>query len=361
MKVLFDHQIFSNQRFGGISRYFAGLNSGLNTLPDHSSTISLLYCENEYLKDYPQPLKNWGGPLLFNGHRNRTYRWNSRYTRLIVKAGKFDVFHPTYYDPAFLEYYNRPFVLTVYDMIHETLPDFFPYAKDVVATKKILIEKAEKIIAISAHTKREIARFFPDAENKTEVVYLGNTMTEQAAADLPLPPNYMLFVGERMYYKNFTAFVTAIAPVLIADPELTLICAGGRPFTENENALLQQLGINALCRHIDATDVQLKQLYQQALLFVFPSSQEGFGLPLLEAFASNCPVACSNVTSLPEIAGDAAVYFDPEDTGSIRKAVEKVIYDIPLQQQLKQQGRQRLKLFTVANCVHNTVKVYQSL
>jgi glycosyltransferase involved in cell wall biosynthesis len=359
LKILFDHQYFSTQKHGGITRYFANLNQGLNEIPGIKATIGTLYSENEYFKN--SPLNNSIGKAFFKGHNGRTYRWNKRYSNWLIKANDFDILHPTYYNTDLLKNLQRPFVITVHDMIHELFPTYFPDADIISAGKKQLIEKADAIIAISEHTKNDIIKFFPGVGAKISVVPHGYHHFDLQKANLSLPDKYILYVGDRAYYKNFNLFIKATAPILQADKDLNMVCVGGGRFNETELALLTQLKIELKCRQLTATDAELQQLYQQAQLFVFPSLQEGFGLPLLEAFANNCPVACSNATSFPEVAGDAAQYFDPLDENSIAGAVNEVLYNPGLRLRLIKEGQQRVQLFTQQNCVNNTLSVYKSV
>lgn len=349
------------QRYGGISRYFANLNNGLNKQPGFSSSISILYSENEYIKDLNFPLNNALGHRLFSGHNSRIYRWNRRYTNILLKTSKYDIFHPTYYDPYFLGRIKCPFVLTVHDMVHELLPQIFLDAEEVASRKKTLITAANKIIAISEHTKRDITRFYPEAESKISVVHHGYCKTNYGTSALILPEKYVLFVGERWHYKNFLKSIAAISNLFLKDKHLMLVCAGGGPFDKKETALFDELDISAQCMQMNANDAELGQLYREARLFFFPSLQEGFGLPILEAFAADCPVVCSNTASLPEVAGDAAYYFDPEDGPGMINTVEKVLYDSELQVKLKTAGQKRLRSFTFDTCLKNTISVYRSL
>lgn len=361
MKILFDHQKFSLQRFGGISRYFANLDKGLNTLPGVSSRIAALYSENEYVKDYSFPLNNALGRSFFEGKQKRIYKWNRRFSRWNIQAGNFDVFHPTYYDPYFIKYIKKQVVVTVHDMVHELCPQYFPDAQEVIARKRAVITKADALIAISENTREDIIKIFPEKASSITVVYHGYTFSAVSDIEIDLPEKFILFVGERWHYKNFAVFAEAVSDILKKDKSLNLICAGGKSFTESEMELLNKLGIGQQCRQIDVSDEVLKQLYKRAQVFVFPSKHEGFGLPLLEAFANYCPVACSHTSSLPEIAGDAAQYFDPDDATSIRNAVETVLFNPNLREQLKQLGASRLQQFTFDQCLHGTVEVYRSL
>jgi glycosyltransferase involved in cell wall biosynthesis len=362
MKVLFDHQTFSMQKYGGISRYFANLNHGLNTMSGISSRIATLYSENEYLTNEPLLPGSLGAKLLPKD-KDAQYKWNRRYSRWNVKAGNYDIFHPTYYDPYFIKHIRKPFVVTIHDMIYELYTELFDYtAQDIIARKKLLMDEAACIITISEHTKADILKFYPELQSKITVVPHGYSMgLSKSDTDLNLPERYILYVGDRWHYKNFQPFVKAISELLQNDTALKLICAGGGKFEEDELAIFKNLKIDRQCIQMSVTDCALMQLYSQARLFVFPSLQEGFGFPVLEAFANNCPVVCSNTTALPEVAGKAAVYFDPINLADIRQAVEQVLNNIALQADLKAKGKQQLALFTFDHCVKNTLKVYQSV
>lgn len=362
MKILFDHQTFSTQRYGGISRYFFNLYKGFNNTPGVSGKIATLYSENEYIKESPVPLNNGFGKKVFAGHQNRIYRWNKRYSSLLIRKNNFDIFHPTYYDPYFLTDLKKPFVLTVHDMIHELMATEFTDNNKVIEQKKLLIEKAAAVIAISQYTKSDIIKFYPEAEAKIRVVYHGyEYKAGNKPANLTLPHKYILFVGERYFYKNFVGMVKAIAGLLKQDSDLKLICTGGGKFTVAELDLFTDLGISDQCRQISATDTELHQLYQQATVFVFPSFSEGFGFPLLEAFTAGCPVAASDNSCFPEIGGDAAAYFNPNEEESIADTVSKLLADPALRQSYIQKGYERLKYFSIEKCVEETLAVYREV
>lgn len=362
MKVLFDHQTFSIQRYGGISRYFVNLDTGLNAIPDVRSEIAVLYSENEYLKTYPVPFNNKIGKKLFAGHFNRIYRWNRRYCELKLRSNNFDVFHPTYYDPYFIAGLKKPFVLTVHDMIHELLPNQFPDNDKVVAQKQAMITGANAIIAISDYTKNDIIKFYPQVADKITVIHHGyHFKTYEHTEGGSNNGKFILFVGERPFYKNFPNFLKAIAPLLNDDKALKLICTGGGAFSPDELQLFATLNITAQCRQVNATDKQLQQLYTEALVFVFPSFIEGFGLPLLEAFNAGCPVAASNASCFPEIGGDAVAYFNPHEVESIRHTIKTILTDANTRANYIARGRERLKLFSIEKQVKQTLDVYRQL
>ena len=162
MKILYDHQIFTTQKYGGISRYFYELISILNCEENMQTNIPLNVSNNHYLAN--KNLVNF-----FNFFPNKEFRgkfrlmmeWNKRGVIQEIKKQNFDIFHPTYYDPYFLKYIDeKPFVLTVYDMIHEKFSDFFPQNDKTSHYKKLLVEKASRIIAISYSTKQDLIDIF---------------------------------------------------------------------------------------------------------------------------------------------------------------------------------------------------------
>ncbi|MFD1257153.1 glycosyltransferase family 4 protein [Mucilaginibacter terrae] len=362
MKILFDHQTFSLQKYGGISRYFANLIKGINKSGKGYGYIMSLFSENEYIKNEHMALSNSVGQKLFNNKPKRLYNWNRRFSRWSLRLRKFDVFHPTYYDPYFIKYLKKPCVITVHDMLHELYPHYFADAQEVTARKRKVMERADLLIAISEYTRQDMIKVYPQMKDKIRVVYHGYLgLTSQPEPDHTLPAKYILFVGERWHYKNFPFFVQGISRLLTSSPELKLVCAGGKAFTADETALLEQYNIAGKCLQMDVTDVILQQLYSQAELFVFPSLHEGFGLPLLEAFANECPVICCDSSCMPEIAGNAALYFDPLQPDHLFQMVSRVLQDEELRLELKKKGLKRLELFTFDTCVQNTLQVYQSL
>ncbi len=361
MKVLFDHQTFTIQRYGGLSRYFANLHDELNKMPGVTSKIATLYSENEYINASDVPLNNALGKKLFSGHFNRTYRWNMRFSSLKIRSGNFDVLHPTYYDPYFIGDIKKPWVITIPDMIHELVPNQFADNDQVVARKKLLMEHANAIVAISNHTKQDIIKFYPQFADKIEVIHLSSDFTGMPATAPNVIGKFILFVGERRLYKNFIAFVKAIAPLLNDDKDLKLVCTGGGKFTDEEQQLITSLHIANQCQQVNAVEEELKQLYAQAAVFVFPSYLEGFGIPLLEAFHAGCPVAAANATCFPEIGGDAPAYFDPHSADSMYNTIKSVLTDDNLRAELIRKGKEQVQLFTGQKVAERSLALYKKV
>lgn len=365
MKILYDHQIFTSQKYGGISRYFYELMSEFDKIDDIKTNISLVVSNNHYIseKKYTKhfdllPNKQFRGKHRILNLFNKT---NSIYE---LKKQNFDLFHPTYYDPYFLKYLrDKPFVLTVYDMIHEKFSELFSPNDKTTEYKKLLVQKAIKVIAVSQNTKKDLIELFGTDESKIEVIYLGNSMQvdNQKSFNISLPNKYILFVGSRGGYKNFDRFLSSVAPLLVGDEDLHLICVGGGGFSASELAKIEAMKIKNQVAQYNLNDDTLAYFYSKASAFIFPSLYEGFGIPILESFACGCPLICSNTSSLPEIAEDGALYFDPYSEESICEAVKKVIYNEGLQMELRKKGFEQLKKFSWEKTAMETKKVYESV
>ena len=163
--------------------------------------------------------------------------------------------------------------------------------------------------------------------------------------------NRFLFVGGRTYYKNFSVVLEALKMV----PESTL-CVVGNAFSENELQLMDNLGIRDRIKIIKASDDELVQFYASSSALIFSSKMEGFGLPVLEAFAANCPVICSDIPVFHEVGGDAALYFDPDDPASLADAMRQ-----NMKYRCTSNLSGQLARFSWKKCAAETLEVYQSV
>ena len=362
MKILFDHQVFSWQRYGGISRYFANIYDTIKEQSDIDAGIGLLYSENYYIRDFKGFLSNDFGKLILS-KSSRRYKWNKQYSKYLIKSSDFDIFHPTYYNPYFINKIKKPYVLTVHDMIHELMPEYFNTNDQVSYQKRLCVEKASHIIAISETTKTDLINILGISDDKITVIHHGYKYHNITTNHLSNEQNgdYLLFVGDRAGYKNFTNFLSAIAPLLLERNNLRLICAGGGSFQSMERELLLRLKLTEKVTQISASEAQLHQLYANAILFVFPSLYEGFGLPLLEAFQQDCPIIASDNACFREILGNAGNYFDPLSHSEILNKVKKLVDDTLLRNELVIHGKRRLKDFTMQECMDKTINVYRNL
>lgn len=367
LKLLIDHQTFSLQSYGGISRYFANIHYTAQSRPDITSEISLLYTKNHYLKDSPFPLNNALGKLILKDS-SRCYKWNKQYSKYLIGKGNFDILHPSYYNPYFIKYAKKPVVITVHDMIHERLPEYLHPGDNYVRYKRLCIENAAHIIAISETTKRDLREFLNIEESRITVVHHGFQMNGISSSDQKEKTStpyseaeYLLFVGNRSSYKNFPTFLTAVSSLLHAEKKLKVYCAGGGAFEVAEQEQILRLKLEDKIVQLNPTDDQLTNLYQNARAFIFPSLYEGFGLPILEAFKNNCPVIASDHACFREIGGDAIAYFNPHDPHSILKAIQDSITNSTVSAHLIKNGQHQLRKFTIETCMDKTMAVYSNL
>lgn len=357
MKVLYDHQVFSWQKIGGISRYFVEL---MKHLPnDVEWKDSIVLSDNVYLKECSKVFKNIYSLPNLKG-KGRIYGYVNRLNSdCYFKKNDYDIFHPTYYDTYFLNRIKKPYVITVYDMIHEKYPQLFP--DNTIDNKFKTILNADKVIAISENTKRDIVDIYGLDPNKIQVIYLGHSVNSMNVACVDgLPERYILFVGARNTYKNFTNFLRAFAILSNEDRNLNLVCTGSR-FNDEEIQLIISLGLSDKIKLYFVNDAQLTFLYKNALCFVYPSIYEGFGIPILEAFATDCPIALSNASCFPEIAGEGGLYFNPEDIDSMSDVIRKLIYDNELRKFHITKGHERLKFFSWQKMAQETADLYKEL
>jgi glycosyltransferase involved in cell wall biosynthesis len=386
MKILYDHQIFYRQNYGGVSRYFCELMNQFSTDSDINFTLALRYVQNDNLSQFPQLDKYWSNRYhrLYSNQYISSLQKKIRFNALnfglnyivnnqgesirVLQEQDFDIFHPTYYEPYFLKYLGKkPFVVTVYDMIHELFPQYFKSSDQTKLWKKQLVENAGAVIAISENTRQDILKFTRVDPERIHVIYLGNPFEHSSAQSDPGPATpvvekpYLLFVGGRPAYKNFDLFIESVAGILHKHEDLQVVCAGWLPFSSREEKKFKDLHIFHQVHHIKINDAILKNLYRNARAFVFPSLYEGFGLPVLEAFSCGCPAIISNSSSLPEIGMDGAGYFNPNDRESICSAVERVLSDEKYREDLIRKGSDSLKCFSWEKTAGSTKTVYASL
>jgi glycosyltransferase involved in cell wall biosynthesis len=361
MRVLFDHQIFSYQRYGGASRYYAELMSVFDRAGEPAFELGVAETPNVYLHAAP----------YYRGARSardgklgflQTYARNEWATRALARRGRHDIFHTTFYDPGLLrDLRGAKLVVTVLDMIPEHFPDFFDtrglYGRFVtkrwIAGKRALCERADLILAISEHTKHDVVAFYGIEPARIVVTHLGTRLVPGGGA-APLAEPYVVYVGTRNTYKNWGALVEAAAPL-----GLPILCVGGGKLAADEATLAERHGARVIQR--DVRDDELAACYAHARAFVFPSRYEGFGIPILEAFACGCPAIVANASCFPEIAGDAAAYFDPASPSALTAQLRRVLDDPAYADELRTRGRARVARFTWEATAHATLAAYRAI
>jgi glycosyltransferase involved in cell wall biosynthesis len=357
--VFFSYHVFDLQEYGGISRYCTELHKGLLRKEVHSRVIAGVHI-NEYLAGEESV---WGAKACKLVGTNTARRRLNRFIdeRMRRRLPERAIYHLTFHDGVPLPRHAR-LAFTVHDLIRERVAGGDVFADDLSVHKRYLSELADVVFAVSHNTKRDLVDIFDIPPEKVFVTPLGSSFTH--LADVPPTEElgeYVLYVGARQglrNYKNFGRMVRALA-VSRAGKELNLVCFGGGEFTPKECELLSATGLTDCTHLLSGSDRRLASLLAGAMCLIYPSLYEGFGLPSLEAMTMGCPVACSDRSSIPEVAGEAALYFDPEDIDSMQHAIDRLCYDSQLRASLKKAGRARSRKFTWQATVEATLRGYR--
>lgn len=365
MKVAYDHQTFTYQSYGGISRYYTKLSGELLKQKQNVGVFAGMH-RNNYIEDLPEDVVRGHKLVKYPPKTQRIFQLlNHGFCQAQIKLWQPDIIHETYYSALPVLNTNAMRITTVYDMIHELYRDQFPDSDRTTQWKKKTFSRVDHIISISYSTKKDLVELMGVPEDKVSVVHLGVDVSEFSAEKFQTNPGdkpYLLYVGSRAGYKNFSGLIKAFGSSLQLKTNLDIIAFGGGPFNSSENSLIRQLGIDTKnVRQVSGDDNKLSQLYANATAFVFPSVYEGFGLPPLEAMAAGCPVVSSNSSSMREVVRNAGVYFDPNNTDSIQTAIEKVVFSEDLRNDLIAAGYENIKSFTWQKCSTETLKIYQKL
>lgn len=293
-------------------------------------------------------------------------------TAYLMKEG-LDVFHSPITSLPLT--YLKKEIITVHDLAIYKNPGWFP--SQIFSTKLLVpqsLRKANKIIAVSESTKDDLQEIFNIPAKKIKVIHEGVVVDKIKVTNkrldsldrFKLPPRYILFVGTLEPRKNLVTLLRAYRQATNSQPALQrypLVIAGAKGFKHEEVFdEIKELRIGKQVKYLGyVTHNQKMELMKGASCFVFPSSYEGFGLPVLEAMALGTPVITSNISSLPEVAGSAAILVNPEKEQEIAKAFHKLMGDQKLQAKLRQRGLSQAKRFSWERCARETIKAYESV
>lgn len=363
-KILFDHQKFTTQKYGGISRYFFNIIKQISVLPEFEYELGVLYSQNYYLRSEFGSRNNFLDRVFKIGFANRKlYEANQYYSNRMVKKNDFDIFHPTYYDTYYFADLKKPLVTTIHDMTYERLPEYFWAHDNLTRNKRLSAERADAIIAISEATKADLVEIYGIDESKVSVIYHGIELDTQLNFKKidNLPEEYLLYVGDRSGYKNFYLFIDAYHKLSASYPNLNVILTGGGSLGIADQELLHRLNLEKKVRHVNVTDEELNYLYSKALIFVYPSLYEGFGLPILEAFKARCPILLSDIVCFKEIAGEAAEFFEARSLDDLFDKMKYLLDHPDHRNNLVDKGMIRLQDFPLTTSIEQTLELYSSL
>lgn len=356
----------------GVGQHIHGLVEAL--LAEAPSMQFTLYCSPQNVRNYSFQSPNyetcvWGLP-----EKARTVRLLYEYTFLPAELARrgYDLFHglSNFLPPRKVTRY----VVTIHDLSYYVHPERCPWLRRQYwyAMTRRTVELADAIITVSEASRRDIEHFFPSTKGRIYVVpnaaharfrrlEVPREATHLPALGIEFP--YVLFVGTLEPGKNVERVIRAFDSIAERFPRHHLVVAGDRGWLyegilEAAEKARAASRIHLIGHQGDDVIVELMNFCE---IFVFPSLYEGFGLPPLEAMACGAPVITSNVSSLPEVVGDAALLVNPLERDEIAEAMKRLLSDDQLRQQMREKGLERSRLFSWKNSARETLRVYQSV
>jgi len=344
----------------GVSTYTQNL---LNEFRKKSSS-NLIF--NVYLKDKPNDSMPSENKFFKYRVVAGSFLWSQLFLPVKLLTGeKNDVFFsPAHYIPRFI---TTPTAVTIHDL------SFFHYPNDFLKIDlfklknwtKYSVHKAKKIIAVSNTTKNDLIKIYDLSSEKIQVIYngyekeLGKTKVDQKLIKRLKYNPYLLYVGTLQPRKNISTLIDAFSEFVKYNKEFKLVIAGKKGWLyEKIFNKVKNLGLerNVIFTGY-VTNATLKELYKNAFCFVLPSLYEGFGIPLLEAMNEGCPVIASDKSSLPEVGGNAALYFDPNNINQLVSQINNLKKHEDLRNTLIANGKERIKLFSWQKCATETLEL----
>jgi len=361
----------ATDHFPGIGRYVVNLAQAMVPLLGEGEQLSLL---RDLAQSFPYGLTALsGGPVrtieVACSPFSLGQQW--RVPRLLRGLGA-DVYHSPYYLMPYRPGVST--VVTVYDLIPLLFSRHVPARARLLFrwTTAFALRAASHVIVISEATRRDLQACFRLSSQKVTTIPLAaassfrpRSPTEVARVRRKhaLPEDYVLYLGINKPHKNLVRLIDAFSLVTQHASRFTLVIAGAWDSRYPEpRQRVTELGLEGDVRFLGpVAEGDLPALYSGALLFAFPSECEGFGLPVLEAMACGTPVACANVSSLPEVGGDAVLYFDPADVEAIAEAFCQALADADLRTELRERGLRQAAHFSWKQTAQRTLDLYRHI
>ncbi|MBI2448224.1 glycosyltransferase family 4 protein [Candidatus Microgenomates bacterium] len=381
-----DARIYSTST-GGIGRYTRELICGLESIIDAKDRA-----QNPYNKDL-------NFVIFLNSEGYREYRpKNEHFKKVLVDVGwygfseqfftlpkwleaRLDLMHFTHFNKSI--FYRKPYVVTIHDLTYSMqkklriskLPPIIFEIKHFVYEQAIkdTIRRAKAIVVPTKYSKKDIIKKYNIKSDTVAVTYesvdkdfakLGSKrILENLKKRFNIHYPYFIYIGNAAPHKNLKRLVVAFSLFLQKQPEAQLVLIGKKnKFYIDLEEFVREKGLSDKVILTDMlNDAEYQSLLSGACASAFASLAEGFGIPPLEAMASNVPVVMSDATCLPEVGGDAALYFDPMDERDMAQKLEKIFTDVGLREQLIRKGEERIKNFSWDKMAQETLAVYEKI
>ncbi len=351
----------------GIGRYVQKLITYLEQV-DHDNEY-VIFLQQDNFNQYKPSNPNFRKVIA-------DYKWYTLEEQIkfpkTIKHHKVDLMHfPHFNVPLF---YNKKFIVTIHDLILTKFPTIRASKLSPIMywfkhlMYRLIIshaaKKSKKIITFAEYTKNEIIKTFGVSETKIAITDESADLQNGIAADknilnsYEIKSPYILYVGNVYPHKNLDRLINANLKI----DGMQLVIGGRKDYFLNRlesETRSRGIGSDQVIFTGFISDEVLRTLYQNADVYVFPSLYEGFGLPPLEAMNEGCPVASSDQSCLPEILGDAVLYFDPLDVNSIAESIKRILSSDELRNELITKGKEQVKKFSWERCASQTLKLYR--
>lgn len=368
MRIVIDGRLWSES---GIGRYIRNLVLNLQKL-DQKNEYFILHLKKDY------------DTLVYHNNFNKVlanFRWYGISEQLILprllNSLNPDLVHFPHFNVPIL--YKGKYVVTIHDLIHQhfqmkraTTRDPLTYKIKKYGYKRVFASAAKKSAAIftpSEFIKNQIVSEWGVDRNKIIVTYEGvedeflkilkeikKDDFKKIAEKYGIQKPYLFYAGNAHPHKNIRSLIQAF--LLIKEKHLNLNLVLSGPDHHFWKLVQNEFSRKGIVFTGFVSEKELATLYKNAVMYVIPSLEEGFGIPMLEAFASGCPVVSSGAASLPEVGGDAAIYFDPKDRNDILQKIDQLLINHKLRQQLIEKGLVQVNNFSWKKLAEQTLKLY---
>jgi glycosyltransferase involved in cell wall biosynthesis len=365
----FDARILYRAVPGGIGTYLQHLTNGLLSASDHR--VRLYHHTPDWVT--PMPTHERLAGCYVPDHLGHLRWWEQQTLPQLTRRDRVELLHCPFNSLPWRQ--HCPTIVTIHDTILTQMDDDDSRG-NLFYWRNILppcARRAARILTVSVSSQRDIARFLRVPEERVIPIHHGcdtffHRLPEAQAAEAGeragLPSEFIFLIGAGTPHKNVDRAVDAFIGLKRRHFPTTKLVSNVKSaaYRAHLQAKLDAHGLGSEAMLLEyVTPEMMRLLYNRALLFIFPSLIEGFGFPMVEAMACGAPVAAANASCLPEIAGDAAVLFDPFSVEDMASAMGRLLGDASLRQQMRERGHERARQFTWSKTVEKTLAVYEEV